>query len=209
MSGSRTDRPDQVERTLCLDFANTVSGRTSAQPNDRLTSYLELVAWARLAGILKPEKAEQLLANAEKQPEVAGAVLRRGVGLREALYRVFSASAVALPPREADLGTLNEILAVAMSRLRLEHDMVGYGWTWVESDELDQLLWPIARSAAELLTSEELQRVRECAGDSCEWLFLDMSKNQSRRWCDMNDCGNRAKARRHYQRVRAAGTASG
>lgn len=204
MSEARADRLDQAGRTLCLDFANTLSGRTSSQPNDRLASYPELVAWARLAGILRPEKAEQLLANAELQPEAADAVLRWAIDFREALYRVFSASAVALPPMEADLGTLNEILAVAMSRLRLGHDMAGYGWTWAEGDELDQLLWPIARSAAELLTSGDLERVRECAGDSCNWLFLDMSKNRSRRWCDMNDCGNRAKARRHYQRVRAA-----
>lgn len=204
MSEARADRLDQAGRTLCLDFANTLSGRTSSQPNDRLASYPELVAWARLAGILRPEKAEQLLANAELQPEAADAVLRWAIDFREALYRVFSASAGALPPMEADLGTLNEILAVAMSRLRLGHDMAGYGWTWAEGDELDQLLWPIARSAAELLTSGDLERVRECAGDSCNWLFLDMSKNRSRRWCDMNDCGNRAKARRHYQRVRAA-----
>ena len=184
-----------------MDFTNTVGGRMSAEPNERLTSYLELVAWARHAGILTPEKAEQLIVHASRQPDAAEAVLRRAIDLREALYRIFSVSAVALPPRETDLNALNDVLPAAMSRLRLERGATACSWIWAEDGELDQMLWPIARSAAELLTSGELQRVRECAGDSCNWLFLDMSKNRSRRWCDMNDCGNRAKARRHYQRV--------
>jgi predicted RNA-binding Zn ribbon-like protein len=65
------------------------------------------------------------------------------------------------------------------------------------------MLWPVVRSAAELLTSDELGRVRECAADNCAWLFLDRSKNRSRRWCDMAVCGNRDKVRRFRQRSRS------
>ena len=54
------------------------------------------------------------------------------------------------------------------------------------------------------LTSEELDQVRECAGNTCGWLFVDMSRNHSRHWCDMRDCGNRAKVRRYYQRRKTA-----
>ena len=65
------------------------------------------------------------------------------------------------------------------------------------------------RSAAELLTSPDLPLVRECAGYDCGWLFMDTTKNRSRRWCDMATCGNRAKGRRHYERRRAAGPKEG
>src|SRR5690606_34555848 len=78
---------------------------------------------------------------------------------------------------------------------------------WPESNALDQVLWPVAVSAAELLTSADRERVKECAADTCNWLFLDMSRNRSRRWCDMKECGNRAKARRFYKRQRAADSA--
>jgi predicted RNA-binding Zn ribbon-like protein len=64
--------------------------------------------------------------------------------------------------------------------------------------------WWVARSAAELLTSKELTSVRECAGYDCGRLFMDGTKNRSRRWCDMASCGNRAKGRRHYERRKAA-----
>jgi predicted RNA-binding Zn ribbon-like protein len=78
----------------------------------------------------------------------------------------------------------------------------GFAWTWPDEEELDlaRLLWPVARSAAELLTSPDRQLVRECLGDNCGWLFLDTSKNHRRTWCSMQGCGNRAKARRHYAR---------
>ena len=78
-------------------------------------------------------------------------------------------------------------------------------WTYTfEERKLDQMLWPIIRSAAELLTSDKLDRVCECPGENCGWLFIDMSRNRSRRWCDMKDCGNRAKARRHYRKTKAS-----
>jgi predicted RNA-binding Zn ribbon-like protein len=82
-------------------------------------------------------------------------------------------------------------------------------WRWAGDAEsepaLDRVLWPVARSAAELLTSDDLAAVRECAAPDCRWLFLDRSRNRSRRWCAMATCGNRSKARRHYRRGRAGG----
>ena len=81
-----------------------------------------------------------------------------------------------------------------------------YTWEWAKYDQdLDRPLWPVARTAADLLTSGRLDRVRECPGaDGCGWLFYDTSKNGSRRWCSMEGCGNVAKARRLYARRRAA-----
>ena len=148
-----------------------------------------------------------LLELATAQSERAASVLARAIRLREALYRMFSALARDAQVAPDDLSILNGALAEAHNRLRLGAAPAfdRFGWVWSGADDaLDRMLWPIARSAAELLTAPELARVRECAGQPCGWLFLDASRNHSRRWCSMAGCGNRAKAKRHYERAKAA-----
>jgi predicted RNA-binding Zn ribbon-like protein len=91
--------------------------------------------------------------------------------------------------------------------VRVIRNESGFTWGWdKQSDALDRMLWPVARSAADLLTSDHLNRVHQCGGKDCTWLFVDTSRNHSRQWCDMGDCGNRAKARRFYQRTRGTKT---
>ena len=93
------------------------------------------------------------------------------------------------------------MLHEALSRLEICPSEDMFEWTWVlDANDLDRVLWPIVRSAADLLTSGDLRKVRQCARESCDWLFVDASKNHSRRWCSMNMCGSRVKARRYYQR---------
>ncbi len=189
---------------LCLNFANTMDWHRSAQPVEYLTDYRELVAWSEHAGILTPDAARRLLGEAARRPAEAEAVLARAVTLREAIYRLFSAVAAGLPPAAADLALFNAALPEALAHLQIAPTGEGFGWQWVGGEErLDRMLWPILWSAAELLTAGELDRVRECADDNCGWLFMDMSRNRSRRWCSMESCGNRAKARRYHQRHRA------
>ncbi|HEY7127964.1 MAG TPA: ABATE domain-containing protein [Ktedonobacterales bacterium] len=190
---------------LCLDFANTAEYRAPAsKPEvDHFTRYDALVAWGQQAGVLEEGQARQLLALAEAQPQKAEQVLARAIVLREAIYRVFSDIAGGDAPDADDLGDINAALApgLAQARLALEGEQVV--WSWAEAPALDRVLWPVARSAADLLTCEERERVRECAGDNCSWLFMDTSRNRSRQWCDMQSCGNRAKAKRHYHKHRA------
>jgi predicted RNA-binding Zn ribbon-like protein len=102
------------------------------------------------------------------------------------------------------MATINAELATAGTHLRVVESDGGFGWGWEDGDALDRVLWPVARAAAELLVAGDLSRIGQCAGEECQWLYVDTSRNHSRRWCDMNDCGNRAKARRHYHRVRSA-----
>lgn len=195
-----------IGRRLCLDFANTVGSRADEHPNDHLGGYADLVAWGRQAGILTGEEARRLDREGARRPADAAAALERALAAREAIYRIFSARAAGRPPDEADLDTLNAALARALARARLVAAGGGFAWGWaVDAAALDRPLWPVVRSAADLLTSDELPRVRGCAEETCGWLFLDTSRNRSRRWCDMQDCGNRAKARRHYARRKAAG----
>ncbi|WP_036219792.1 CGNR zinc finger domain-containing protein [Calidithermus chliarophilus] len=187
--------------SLCLDFANAVGERP-----ERFRHYGDLLAWAAEAGVLNPLDRLHLQTVAERQPEQAAWVLARALALREAVYTVFSAVAAGRPAPAEGLERLNDVLAEALCHQRLEPAEGGYTWGWEGlGDALDSPLWPVARSAAELLTSDRLPRVRECDSPTCNWLFLDYSKNHSRRWCSMSSCGNRAKARRHYQRLRGEG----
>ncbi len=189
---------------LCLDFTNTLQDRSTTTPRELMNSYDDLVLWGQEAGILSEGEATQLYAQAKRQPEQAEHVRQQAITLREALFRIFYALLHDAPPQEGDLATLNMMLARAMAKARIHSNGAGFAWDWSsDAIELEQIYWPIARSAAELLTAEELESVRVCAAEDCRWLFLDTSKNHSRRWCDMKGCGNRAKARKHYKKVQA------
>jgi len=188
----------------CLDFANTVGGRGRDQPREGLGGYAELVSWGEQAGLVTGSEKRRLLQEAADRQAEAATVLKRATGLREAIYRAFSALVNGRSTRPADLATLNAELSMALARLRLVPGPDGLGWDWAADDRaLDGVIWSVAHSAAELLTSERLDRVRECAESRCGWLFLDASRNRSRQWCDMKVCGNRAKARRHHARKKA------
>jgi predicted RNA-binding Zn ribbon-like protein len=188
--------------TLPLDFANTAEFHASAQPQETLKSYSHLVAWSRAADLLTEREAQHLLAEAEDHPDEASAALAKALELRETLYRIFSAVANDKGAERADLANLNAALTEALTRTQIAPTPSGFKWKWVAGKaSLDRMLWPITRAGASLLTSEDLERLGECADDrGCGWLFLDTSRNRSRRWCSMESCGNRAKARRHYKR---------
>ena len=189
---------DLIGGDISLDFVNTASRRTGEGLKEKLRTYDDLVSWAERVDLVGAERAGRLRRAAAADPAAAASVLERARTLREVIYRVFSTDAPSPPDLEALAGAASE----AASERRLERTPAGYEWVWPESDALGRLLWPIALSAAELLTSEDRERVKECAADRCNWLFLDRSRNRSRRWCDMKDCGNRAKARRFQSRQR-------
>jgi len=127
-------------------------------------------------------------------------LMKEAYELREVIFRLFSAAAHKVEPQQEDLEVLNEHLARSFARSKVHASGTKYSWAWLNDESPDKMLWPIARSAAELLTSEDLLRVKECANeqDGCGWLFLDSTKNQKRRWCSMDSCGNRVKFRKYY-----------
>ena len=191
---------------LCLDFVNTVDWHNSEHPHEWLTKYSDLVSWSRNAGILTENEALDLLRRAELHPSDAKTVLERAIILREALYRTFSAIVNNQLSNPSDIAILNAELANAMTQTRLQQTADSHKWSYAFKDNtLDPMLWSAARSAADLLTSGKLDRIRRCSEEKCGWLFLDMSRNRSRKWCDMKDCGNRTKARRHYKREHMPG----
>ncbi|GAC1518763.1 MAG: ABATE domain-containing protein [Chloroflexota bacterium] len=193
---------------LCLDFANTVAWwpeNESREPIDRyerFTSYPRMAAWSRHAGAITLQEEEALIRVAHDRPDEAALVLERARTLRQAIHWTFVAATEGRSSRPGDLALINEELQIATTHARIVAQPACYAWTWVDSDgSPDRVLWPVTRSAADLLVSPDLQRVHVCAGDPCGFLFLDTSSSGQRRWCIMQECGNRAKARRHYRRT--------
>ena len=189
---------------LCLDFVNTVGGRDAADAviRDKLASYEELLAWSVLAGCIGRRRAGILARQAAREPRQAAAILGRAVRLREALYGLFKSAVGSGKPPLADANAFRAELAIARAHQELTALGCGFAWTFAESPAaLDRILWPVALSAGDLLTSADLPRLRQCACPECGWLFLDTSRNHRRQWCDMQDCGNRAKVRRWRQRI--------
>jgi predicted RNA-binding Zn ribbon-like protein len=189
---------------LVLDFANTLDWHASATPIETILDYADLTQWGYQAGILTSSQAEHLVGLSESTPEFAKEVHNRAILLREAVYRIFRAAERGDEAQRSDIEILNEALSLALVHLQVQpEEDKGFQWVWAgEPDAPDRVLWHIARQAAELLTSDSLDRVRQCEDDrGCGYLFIDTTRNRSRRWCSMESCGNRAKARRHYQRT--------
>lgn len=190
-----------------LDFLNTEGGERNGPP-ERLADYHHLVRWCARAGVVEADEAERLIREGEARPEEAARVHGRAIELREALFRIFAALAAGHGPGAEDLAILDRELAQAQAHRKLVVVDGRFTWDIVGGeDRLDRILWLLVEDAADLLSSELLDRIKECGGPDCRWLFLDESRNRSRRWCEMSECGNRAKQRRyHRRRKRASGT---
>ncbi len=187
-----------------LEFTNTVNNHASAYPGETLFEYEHLLSWAKRVGLLHGGQVQMLKQKATNQPNEATAVFTKSLELREVIYRIFVAQTKGKTPADADLALLNSILARLTSGAQVVHRFGEFEWQWnFDENALEALLLMIALSAVDLMTSENYKRVGQCADEQgCGWLFVDTSKNHSRRWCDINDCGNRAKQRRYQQRTR-------
>jgi predicted RNA-binding Zn ribbon-like protein len=172
---------------LAIDFVNTVSGKRLIAPIERFNDYGDVVSWAEQIGIASAARAKTLRRIAREHPAKAEAVAARERA------------------DDADLELFNRELAEAFSHLRVAQNADGFAWSFCEEDALVSLLWPVTRSASDVLMKDDPARVRMCeAPDGCGWLFYDETRNGTRRWCSMKDCGNRAKARRHYAKSKEA-----
>jgi predicted RNA-binding Zn ribbon-like protein len=194
-------RFELVAGALCLDFVNTLDDRFSSEPKELLASYIDLARFGEDTGILDPAQVDRLFERSQRSPEAARQALSAAIELREAMYAVFWALVQKKPVPQAALATFNQFVQAAAQRSRLVQVNGSFEWRFdAVPDDFETPLWPIARSAADLLASDQLAFVRACASKTCLWLFLDTSKNHRRRWCDMTKCGNRAKFQRFYKR---------
>jgi predicted RNA-binding Zn ribbon-like protein len=203
------ETPDHIQRmrlvggNLALDFVNTRGGQPGPSPDDEaLHDYDDLVAWARHAGTLTEDEAHRLLRRARHNPDDARRTFRRAVRVRQYLDELFGAVAMGDPPPDRSVAALRSDEAEALARAELVGGEGGFAWSWAHDHELARPLRPIVHAAVTLLTGGPLQRVKRCHG--CRWLFIDESRNRSRRWCSMDDCGTDEKVRRYLARRAAA-----
>ena len=187
--------------SLCLNFVNTVHCYGCEDMGEYLNTYTDLVSWSRHVGTISAKKAKSLFHKAARHPADAKSVHRRAIELREIIYRILTMTLEGRAAAQEDLAVFNDYLAEALKQSAIVKTDDGFSMEITSNKEnLDWMLNPVIRSAADLMVSEELKRVNKCADQTCGWLFLDTSRNRSRRWCDMRDCGNRAKASRFYKK---------
>lgn len=189
-----------------LDFVNTVGGWSSGRPReDKFETFGDLIRWAKLASALSAADAVSSARLARDDARQAANVLALARALRRVLHGIFNCVLENRKPRAADVKFLQDELRIARQHQRLAAASRGFLWTWDERPALDSILWRVSQVAADLLTSQDLARVRRCAGENCGWMFLDTTRNHSRHWCDMKDCGNLAKVRRFRERQAGVG----
>jgi predicted RNA-binding Zn ribbon-like protein len=188
---------------LALDFANSMGG-SRARPNENLFRYEDLIEWAGQAGAIDDGDRRRLARAAEGRSASAAKVFRRALDLREAIFRAFDARAAGRAVPADAIATIDHEDRIAAAHRALRPRDGGAGFEWDDDPAaLDRPLWPIALAASDLLVARDVPVIKECASATCDWLFIDRSRNRSRRWCDMRDCGNREKVRRFYSRERA------
>jgi predicted RNA-binding Zn ribbon-like protein len=189
---------------LALNFINSLGGLRDHEPrasDELLRDYGDLLAWSCLMGTFNDAAAERLARRARRRPADAAATLQRALELRALVDRVFRSLADGGQPARSDLEALRNEATAALGCGELAAGDDGFHWTWPDTAALETPLWPLAPAAVELLTHGPLERLRTCA--RCRWLFLDESRNRSRRWCSMEGCGTDAKKERYVERRRA------
>jgi predicted RNA-binding Zn ribbon-like protein len=202
---SRAGSLDLIADDLALNFANTESGRGFPSHQNHFRGAGNVVEWLRHAKALPVEEADRLRKRVAERADLAADLLAQAVGLREAIHDIGAALGRHAKPPEAALASLSAIHARCVAKAELAPGALSCRWTWsVRASPVEAALGPIALAAVRLFTEGDFHRIRECGGHACGWLFYDRSKNNRRRWCEMEVCGNRAKQRRLAARRRKA-----
>ncbi len=190
---------------VCLDFANTIHSARAEDKGEDLHGIVDLLQWAKEAGLLSSADHHRLAARYSRNSREAAAALTTAITIRDLVLSICISIANGRSLPSQRLSGLNSALSQFPGLLRVQKhsDRIKKEWTST-ADGLQQVLFAVLTSAAELLASDRVRRVRECASADCTWLFVDESRNRSRRWCQMRACGNRMKARRHYHKAKAA-----
>ena len=199
------ETPEHIRRqrivggNLALDLLNTQNGPAGGPPeDDALREYDDLVAWAQYVGMLAVPEVDYLVRRARHDPAAARATFDRAIATRRYLYDLFGAVARGERPPDGAMALLQGDEAEALTHAQLVATGKTFSWRWADRDDLARPLWPVIHEAVGLLTDGPLDRVKGCG--ACRFLFVDESKNRSRRWCSMEDCGTAAKMRKYVAR---------
>ena len=184
-----------------LELVNTLDSRFSPNPKDLIPNYEDLLRLTTQLELLTAEQARRLARTVSEQE--ARLVLAWTVELREALAAIFYTRMAGNKPPAAEVAILQRHFRAAALHRSLQAGNTHLEWTWAGAERKAEFpLWTLAQAAADLLVSKDAEWVKDCGAPTCRWLFLDLSKNHTRRWCDMKICGNRMKARRHQARLK-------
>jgi predicted RNA-binding Zn ribbon-like protein len=185
---------------LCLDFMNTINGHHSNTSNEYLNNCNDLILWTTHAGLFDKKETDLLFQQSNRHPKNSAHIFNLAIELREMLFSIFSALYSQKPVSKTAIQFLSDIHHKNILNSNLVQKSGRFKWEWKFNIAMEMVLWPITLSATRLLTSENLKWVRECSGLDCDWYFLDTSRNHQRRWCSMEDCGNRHKMKQRYIR---------
>jgi predicted RNA-binding Zn ribbon-like protein len=190
---------------LCLDFCNSGQSTRGASGSEWIVGFPDLIDWLEAAEAVTGGQAARLRRAGAASPRAATQVWDRAIKFREALFRVLNAKAEGGTVAREDLSIIEAEHARAVSFARLSWTGERYAWSLDPSAAaLEAAMQPLVESALSLLTSAQLERLRRCGNSTCYWLFIDETRNHSRRWCEMASCGNVVKVRRHRERARSA-----
>jgi len=187
---------------LCLDFINTVGNRVEVPSICYLPTNNEVLKWAKRVKLFSSKEIREITEYNSKYPDIAEKDHKKIINIRETLYQMFSAIANDFPPTRPVLKKFNKYLSETFNNLKLAVDknrVVTEDWQ-KENTGMHQFQFQIIRSAYELLKSDLLITLKQC--DKCGWLFLDRSKNRSRKWCNMDTCGSSEKSKRYYHKMK-------
>ena len=202
---SRAGSLDLIADDLALNFANTESGRGFPSHQNHFREAVNVVEWLVHAKALPVEEANLLRKRVAENVDLAADLLAQAGALRAAVHGIGVALGHHAKPPEAALASLSALHARCVAEAELAPGVASYRWQWsIRASPVEAALGPIALAAVRLFTEGDFHRIRECGGHACGWLFYDRSKNNRRRWCEMEVCGNRAKQRRLAARRREA-----
>jgi len=212
MSATEIKKWKLIGGRLCFDLVNSVSGRIKQNETnsldykidaDKFESFAHLVVWGKATGILNEASANKINIFAAQNDKAAKKILQRVQLLRESIYKIFVSIIEGSEPLPEDIDLLNNECTAAREKQKLFYDSNKFFWKFSpDIAEPESIIWNTALSAADILVSDQINRVKQCRGENCGWLFLDTSKNGSRQWCDMKDCGNVAKVRRYREKLK-------
>ncbi len=193
---------DLVGGLPCLDFANTAGGHTKLREVERIPTYRDVINWASYAEILSPVEARGLIAALKANPKEAARRVRELLEFREALHRLVGAMANGHESEPNDFARVRTAMTKAVSVAQLSRRPSAFAWTAdSEALGLGTVLTRIALSAHDMFARENPAQLRQC--EICTWLFIDRTKNQKRRFCRQDACGNKSRAARFYRKKRA------
>jgi predicted RNA-binding Zn ribbon-like protein len=187
-----------------LELVNTLDMRFSTETIELLPGYGDLLRLVTQLRLTSPEQARRLGRTVREKD--AQRVLSSTIELREALASLLYGRIDGGKPQPSQVETLQKHFHAAALHRRLMPVDGQFAWTWSGVEQRAEIpLWKLAQAASDLLVSSDAKRIKDCGDPTCRWLFLDTSKNHTRRWCDMKTCGNRMKARRHQARYQDGG----